>query len=71
MKLKQGKYGDTAINALCSKHSLQLKGRINPLRLLLVKVSNGAALAQMKTTVAGKLDCGVGGAFGEGSERSV
>lgn len=56
IKLKPGKFSNTVINALCSKHTLQLKGRIGQLRLVLVKVPNGADLEQMKAKLQGEAD---------------
>ncbi|MGC9018643.1 MAG: S8 family serine peptidase [Candidatus Bipolaricaulaceae bacterium] len=56
VKFKPGKYGDAAINTLCAKHSLQLKGRINQLRLVLVQLPSGADLEEAKVKLAAEPD---------------
>ena len=52
VKFKSGKLTNTAINALCTSQGVALKGRINSLRLTLVKLPEGADLAAMQAKLA-------------------
>jgi len=56
VKLKEDKFSAASINALCSKHGLQLRGRINQLRLILVSVPAGADLEAYKAKLQGEAD---------------
>lgn len=56
VKLKEGRFANAVVNALCSKHALQLKGRISPTRLILVKVPEGVELEQMKAKLHAEPD---------------
>jgi len=56
VKLKPGKFTDSAINTLCSKHSLKLRGRINQLRLILVSLSTDADLDAAKAKLEAEAD---------------
>jgi thermitase len=56
VKLKPGKFTDSAINTLCSKHSVKLRGRINKLRLILVSLPAGADLEATKAKLEAEAD---------------
>lgn len=56
VKLKPGKFTNAAINALCSKHSVRLRGRINKLRLILVSLPAGADLEATKAKLEAEAD---------------
>lgn len=56
VEFKPGKFTDPAINALCSKHGVQLRGRINKLRLVLVTLPAGLALETAKANVEAEPD---------------
>ena len=56
VKLKPGKFTDPVINTLCSKHSVQLRGRINQLRLILVSLPAGADLEATKAKLEAEAD---------------
>lgn len=56
VKLKPGKFTDSTINTLCSKHSVKLRGRINKLRLILVSLPAGADLEATKAKLEAEAD---------------
>jgi len=56
VKFKSGKFSNTAINSLCTNVKAELKGRINGLRLTLVKLPEGADLAAVQAQLAARPD---------------
>jgi thermitase len=56
VKLKPGRFSDNTINALTSKHGVQLRGRINRLRLILVSLPAGADLEAVKAKLQAEPD---------------
>ncbi len=48
VKLKTGRYSDAALQSLSSRHGVQVRGRINPLRLALVSLPAGGDLEEAK-----------------------
>ncbi len=56
VKFKAGRFEDTVINSLCSKHQLQVRGKIKPIRLVLVTVPNGADLEAFKAKIEAEQD---------------
>jgi hypothetical protein len=56
VQMKSGKYTTAAINGLCSAEKVQLKGRINNLRLVLVTVPAGTDLAAEREKLAARSD---------------
>jgi len=54
VQLNAGKYSNAAINTLCSAQGVQLKGAINPLRLVLVQVPSGQNLDAVRTGIAAR-----------------
>jgi thermitase len=56
VKLKSGKFTNAAITSLCTKQRIELKGRINSLRLLLVKLPANADLAATQAKLAAQPD---------------
>lgn len=56
VKMKEGRFANATINALCSKHGVQLRGRINRLRLILVSLPAGADLEAAKAKLEAEPD---------------
>jgi len=52
IKFKSGKFTSAAISSLCNSQRVVLKGRINSLRLVLVKLAAGADLAATQVKIA-------------------
>lgn len=52
VEVREGRFTDATVNALCSKHGVQLRGRINPLRLILVSVPARADLEAARAKLA-------------------